>query len=308
MEPSVPPRIEDDRRVWRAFRYHSRTFSAAARLLPRPLRMPIATLYLFCRTVDDIADHSVVHAGPARALDQIHTLRRRLDATLDGRPPPARFLWRRLHRVHRRFDLYTDPLYELIDGAVWDLEGRPVESRRDLIDYANLVGGSIGAMMLPLLLEDRRRLEEAEAPARALGIAMQLTNIVRDVGEDYRHLGRVYLPAAWLRAYGLSPADLGRPALPDAYPALLEDVMTTAEDLYREGFAGIDLLPPAMRTGIRAAARMYREIHNEVRALGYDNLSTRAFVPAWRKGALVLRDGYERRKVRLARQRAQVPA
>lgn len=296
MPPTLPTSVDNDRRLWQAFRYHSRTFSMAARLLPADVRLPVATLYLFCRTVDTLADERVLEVGPEQALEEVAALRRKLDATLDGQPP-AGFLWQRLGQVHQQFALYPEALYELLDGACWDLEGRPVETRQDLIDYSNLVGGSVGAMMLPFLLDRRADFERAEAPARALGIAMQITNILRDVGEDRHDLGRLYLPRRRLRAYGLAPNAL---VAAERYPLLLEELMAEAEARYDEGLAGIGLLPWRMRVGIRAAARMYREILNEVRAAGYDNVRRRAVVPWWRKGALVLWDGYARRKAALS--------
>ncbi len=298
MALTLPTDLHSDRHVWEAFQYHSRTFSMAARLLPRGVRQPVATLYLFCRTVDNVADERVLDVGPERALDEVLQMRADLEATLTGRPP-AHFMWQRLARVHAAFDLTHAPLYELIDGAVWDLEGRPIETRSDLIDYSNLVGGSVGAMMLPFLLERRADFTRAEGPARALGIAMQITNIVRDVGEDRRRRGRLYLPRTMLRTHGLRSADLGGPGLPDGYPALLEAVMGLAEEQFEKGLAGINLLPARMRPGIRAAARMYREINNEVRARHYDSLTYRAYVPWWRKCMLVLRDAYTHRRDRL---------
>ena len=306
MSLPFPPQIKTDRHVWHAFQYHSRTFSLAARLLPRPVRRPIATLYLFCRTVDSIADDRVLEIGPDRALDELKTLQDHLDATLDGCPPDA-FMWQRLHQIHERFGLYTAPFYELIDGAVWDLEGRPVESRQDLIAYSNLVGGSIGAMVLPFLLQDRADLPRTEPAARSLGIAMQITNIVRDVGEDLRRLDRIYLPRTWLATYGLTPQDLCRPTPPEPYSLLMERVMEAAEGLFREGMTGIEMLPARMKTSIRTAARTYREILNEVRARGYDNFNHRAFVPFRRKCLRMVYDGYERRKARLRLASGAVP-
>lgn len=306
MPPPPPPRVENDLHLWQAFRHHSRTFSFAARLLPAEVRLPIATLYLFCRSVDTIADERVLEVGAACARAELAAMRDGLEATLRGRPPEG-FLWRRLADVHRRYELYPVPLYELIDGAAWDLDERPIRTRQDLIDYSNLVGGSIGAMMLPFLLDDRARLDDAEIPARALGIAMQITNIVRDVGEDRRVRDRCYLPLTWLADHSLTPADLDAATPPAAYPALLEEVMARAEALFESGLAGIGLLRPRMRPGIRAASRCYREILNEVRAHGYDNLSRRAVVPFRRKCLRVVADGYERRRARL-RQTARVPA
>ena len=291
---TLPATIENDAQVWQAFRYHSRTFSMAARLLPEPVQMPIATLYLFCRRVDSIADQSVLEVGATAALDELLALKDNLDATLAGRPPDQ-FMWQRLHEVHASFPLHKEPLYELIDGASWDLNDRPIQTQDDLIAYSNLVGGSIGAMMLPFLLERPDDRSRAEPAARALGIAMQITNILRDVGEDHRLLGRCYLPLEALSDYDLQMETLTTP-LPVSYAVLLESLMTRAEDLYDDGLAGIDMLPWRMQMGIRAAARMYREIMNEVRARGYDNLNHRAVVPGWRKSALIFFDFYNLRK------------
>jgi phytoene synthase len=295
---TLDTRADENEWIWESFRYHSRTFSLAARFLPRPVQLPVATLYLFCRRVDSIADQRVLEVGPDRALDEVKTVRDRLHATLAGRPPDDEVLWRRLAEVHEHYDLDRPPLEELIEGAVWDLEDRPIETMDDLIDYSNLVGGSVGAMMLPFLCDDPQygRLETA---ARQLGVAMQITNIVRDVGEDLDELNRIYLPSEWMRRHGVSPAALDDGERPSGYAALLEAVMREAERYYRRSYDGIAALPFRARIGIRAAARMYREILNEVRANGYDNLNRRAYVSFGRKMLLVAYDNYDWRKARL---------
>ena len=301
--PTLTTQADEDRWIWQSFRYHSRTFSLAARLLPRTVQMPVATLYLFCRKVDSIADQRVLEVGAAQALDEVHALKQCLDATLAGHPPDDSVLWRRLAGVHEAYTLDRGPLYELIEGAIWDLEDRPVESLDDLVDYSNLVGGSVGAMMLPFLVSEPSTRSDLEAPARSLGIAMQITNILRDVGEDWRRLGRVYLPLDWLCQHDLTPEDLDDASLPATYPSLLEATMEAAEVRYRSSVAGIDALPIQTRIGIRAAARMYREIMNEVRALDYNNINHRAYVSLGRKLWLVVHDDYARRKARLVARR-----
>lgn len=301
--PTLSSRADEDRWIWQSFYHHSRTFSLAARLLPRAVQMPIATLYLFCRRVDTIADQRVITVGADRALDEVHSLKDRLDATLAGCPPDDDVLWRRLAEVHATYSLDRGPLYELINGAIWDLEGRPVETFDDLVKYSNLVGGSVGAMMLPFLIADPAQRAALEPPARSLGIAMQITNILRDVGDDLRRLGRVYLPHNWLDRHTLTANDLIAPSLPDGYPSLLERTMETAETRYASSFSGIDALPFRVRIGIRSAARMYREIMNEVRALDYDNINHRAYVSLGRKLRLIVHDNYARRKARLLARR-----
>ena len=295
---SLDTRADEDEWIWESFRYHSRTFSLAAYFLPRSVQMSVATLYLYCRRVDSIADQRVLEVGRERALQEVKQVRDRLDETLAGRPPAETVLWRRLAEVHDQSALPRGPMYELIEGALWDLEGRPVVSKADLIEYSNLVGGSVGAMMLPFLADPERH-DALEPAARKLGIAMQITNIVRDVGEDIDELDRVYLPEHWLDEHDVSVAALRDAHIADGYPALLEAAMEAAEQRYIDSFEGVSALPFRSRHGIRAAARMYREIMNEVRANNYDNLGQRAYVSFRRKLFLLLYDGYKRRKRRL---------
>jgi len=289
--------LATDQQVWANFRHHSRTFSLATRLLPKPVRLPVAVVYAFCREVDTLADERVCEVGPERALEELAAMRNAFHATIAGNPPYGA-LWERLSDVHRRFELQATPFEELMEGARWDLEGRVVRTDNDLIAYSNLVGGSIGAMMLPFLVHDRSHIPQLDQPARDLGVAMQITNILRDVGEDRRCLQRCYLPADRLSAHGWTEHHL--PKEPDSrYHALVEDLAELAESRYIRGLDAIGELPLAVQTGIRAAARMYREILNEVRALGYDNLNRRAYVPLSRKLRVLLTDRYHARKERL---------
>jgi phytoene synthase len=296
---SLDTRTDEDEWIWESFRYHSRTFSLAAYLLPRSVQMSVATLYLYCRRVDSIADQRVLEVGRERALREVKQVRERLDSTLAGQPPSNTVLWDRLAEVNEHNSLPREPMYELIQGALWDLNGRPISSKEDLIDYSNLVGGSVGAMMLPFLAPSDQH-DALEYLARQLGIAMQITNIVRDVGEDIDELDRVYLPDDWLNAHDVSVDDLEAGQVSNGYPAIMERAMETAERFYTESFDGISSLPFRTRHGIRAAARMYREILNEVRANRYDNLSQRAYVSLRRKLFLLVYDGYERRKRQVA--------
>lgn len=305
--PPLPPagasRAQENRYLWRAFRHHSRTFSLATLLLPGRVRLPVATLYLYCRTVDQIADERVLAVGTEGALRELAAAREALTAALAGRPSDG-LLWRRLAEVHARFGLLEAPLYELLDGAEWDLHGRPIHDATDLLAYSELVAGSVGAMMLPFLVADRADIPALEAPARALGKAMQVTNVLRDVGEDLKHLDRLYLPQALLDTYGVTRAELlhvsrnGR-APSEEYVTLVETVMERAEALFEEAEPGIRRLPLRARLGIEAAARMYREILNEIRAAGYDNLRRRSYVVLPRKLRLIAQDDYTRRKARL---------
>ena len=297
-EPPVGAgRRAEDRYLRRAFWHHSRTFSFATRLLPRPVRLPVATVYLYCRTVDTLADARVHEIGADEARRELGVMGDRLDATFAGRPPAEgrnALLWRRLAEVHQTFGLLPHAFHELLDGARWDLDGRPVTTDGDLLAYSNLVAGSVGAMVLPFLVRHRSDIAALEAPARALGNAMQITNILRDVGEDWRELGRSYLPDAALDGLDLAALTADGPSA--LYAERVESLMARAEALYDTGLPAADRLLPGVQLGVRAAGRMYREILNVVRANGYDNLSRRAVVPLRRKLGLLARDDYARRR------------
>ena len=296
-------RREQDRLLRRTFREHSRTFSLASRLLPRAARLPTAAVYLYCRTVDEVADERLYAVGPERAAADLDALAADLDETLAGRPPDL-LMWRRLAAAHEQFDLDPRPFHELLDGARWDVSGRPIRTDADLLAYSECVAGSVGAMMLPLLMPASRERAELVARARALGDAMQITNILRDVGED-RGIGRCYLPRETMARFGVALADLDRGAVTPAYAGLWEHLAGQAEALYDAAAPGIRALPRRSRAGVQAAARMYREILNEVRASGYDNLTRRGVVPLQRKLRLAVHDDYRRRRDRLTQRKTR---
>ncbi len=311
LPPGTTPLPGDDGAVWADFRKHSRTFSLAARLLPREVQQPVATLYLFCRAVDTVADERPALIGVEAARRELDGLRGDLDGALAGRPRTGDAFWRRFADVHARFRLDARPLHELIDGARWDLDGRGIADEADFLRYCDLVGGTVGAMMLPFLADDGADTPDARAAldrdARSLGIAMQITNILRDVGEDARERGRSYLPETLLARHGLSSGEraAGLPTVPSAaYVAVCEALMEEAEARFERGMEAVSQLSPRVQGAIRAAARCYREILNEVRASGYDNLTRRAVVPLRRKLWLVAADDYADRRRALAAARA----
>src|SRR5690606_40966664 len=117
----------------------------AARLRPRNGRLPVATLFLYCRTGDRIAGEHVLAVGPDRARAALDRARRRLDDALDGRPADD-LLWRRLAEVHGTYGLPPPPLHQLLDGAGWDLDGRAIETNGDLHAYADLVAWGVGGV------------------------------------------------------------------------------------------------------------------------------------------------------------------
>ena len=173
-------------------RHGSRTFLAAARLLPPKVRDAACSLYAFCREADDEID---LGSDPAQAHSRLAA---RLACIYDGRPGPSP-ADRALARVVAQYGIPRELPQALLEGFAWDASGRQCETESDLFAYASRVAGSVGVMMALLM---GCRAPAVLARAADLGIAMQLTNVARDVGEDAR-AGRLYLPRRWLRAAAL---------------------------------------------------------------------------------------------------------
>ena len=276
LSPDADPRA--DLAACRAtLRHGSRTFLAASFLLPPMVRDAACSLYAFCRQADDEID---LGGDPAQAHAR---LTERLACLYAGQPRPSP-VDRALARVVAHYGIPRDLPQALLEGFAWDASGRQYESESDLIAYASRVAGSVGVMMALLM---RRRAPHILARAADLGIAMQLTNVARDVGEDAR-AGRLYLPRQWLRAAGVDPdAWLMRPVFDTAIGSVVARVLATADVLYRRADVGIAQLPPGCRPGVNAARTLYSAIGREVERRGLDSVSSRAVVPPARKLALL---------------------
>ena len=260
-------------------RVGSKSFHAAALLLPRRVRQPATALYAFCRLADDAVDQA---RDPREGLA---LMRARLDAAYAGAPldHPADRAFAAVVRGHRIPRALPEALLE---GFAWDAEGRRYADLGALHAYAARVAGTVGAMMTLLM---GVRSHAALARATDLGAAMQLTNIARDVGEDAR-AGRLYLPLDWLAEAGVpAEAFLARPAFSPAVGMVVARLLAEARRLYARAEPGIALLPRDCRPAIRAARRIYAEIGAEVARNGFDSVSQRAVVSAARKLALVAR-------------------
>jgi phytoene synthase len=168
----------------------------------------------------------------------------------------------------------------LLEGFEWDLEGRRYDDGEQLNAYASRVAGAVGEMMAHLM---KARSADALASASDLGIAMQLTNIARDVGQDAR-AGRLYLPTSWLRQVGIEPDDwLRSPVFSPQIRQVIERLLDVADTLYARADVGIQLLPKDCRPAIAAARHLYAEIGHQLLREGCDSVSRRTVVSATRK-------------------------
>ncbi|MGG5819185.1 phytoene/squalene synthase family protein [Falsiroseomonas sp. HW251] len=279
MPPATAETVQADLAACRAMLAGgSKSFAAAAKLLPRRVAEPATALYAFCRVADDLIDEG---GGAARLAE----LRVRLEGIYAGRPH-GHVADRAFARVVSRFAIPRALPEALLEGLAWDTEGRQCPDEAALEDYAARVAAAVGAIMT-LLMGCR----DSQALARAcdLGVAMQLTNIARDVGEDARN-GRLYLPHDWLREEGIAPAAfLAAPAFTPALGRVVARLLRRADALYRRSEAGIARLPRDCRPGIAAARFVYAAIGRQVERQGLDSVSRRAVVPAHRKLRLMAR-------------------
>lgn len=237
---------------------HARTFWLAARLLPAAVRDDVILLYLVCRTVDDLVDEGDPRA-PAR-LEELRTWA----AGGAARGKEERIL-EHLRERHPTFPV--DAVSDFCAGQEQDLGAVAFLTEADLDLYAYRVAGTVGRMMAAVLGATE---PEADRAARALGIALQRTNVLRDIEED-RARGRVYLPRESLEIAGGDPAMQVRIEI------------AIAQHWYERGLAGVPYLRQGARV-VRGAAEMYRAILSEVeRSLAKPGLSGRAVVPTRRK-------------------------
>ena len=181
-----------------AIRHGSLSFHAASKLLPTKVRDPALALYAFCRLADDEVDEGDHQAGAVLRLQE------RLDAAYAGKPHNAPED-RAFAAIIEEFDMPRALPDALLEGLAWDAAERKYDSLSSVRDYSARVASAVGAMMCVLM---RVRNPDALARACDLGVAMQLTNIARDVGEDAR-MGRIYLPLDWLTEAGIDPVHFG---------------------------------------------------------------------------------------------------
>ncbi len=249
-----------------AIRTGSLSFHAASKLLPRSVRDPALALYAFCRLADDEVDE-----GDEKA-SAVLTLRDRLDLAYAGTPRNAPED-RAFAAIIEEFDMPRALPEALLEGLAWDATGRRYDTLSGVRDYSARVAAAVGAMMCVLM-----RVRDADALARAcdLGVAMQLTNIARDVGEDAR-AGRLFLPTDWMEEAGIDPENFLREPLPtEDIRRMIARLLAEADRLYLRSQAGIAALPRSARMGIWAARLIYAGIGTQVRRQGCDSITMRA--------------------------------
>jgi phytoene synthase len=278
-------------------------FYYAFLVLPRPRRHALYALYAFCRTVDDIADLGQEQGRDIAALRaQLDGWRADVARCYEAGPPPRHPIAQRLAEAVRAFAIPREALLAIIDGVAMDLDGVTYETADDLYPYCYRVASAVGLAAIEIFGYTDPR---ARDYAVNLGIALQLTNILRDVGADAR-TGRVYLPQADLRAHGVTADDLRAGRYSPGFVAMMEGAAQRARRFYR---AAADACPAAdARTLVSAEimGRIYHALLLEIEARRFQVFGERISLPARRKLGIMLRCWVGARFARAPRPRGAV--
>lgn len=254
---------------------HGRTFHFAARFLSPKFRQPVVTLYAFFRTLDDLVDQPT----DGRCIKDI---REELDVWKHWFargyffPAPQEPLGTNLAAVLAEYPVPTEIFLDFLDGMASDLEPQVIHTFSEMHRYCSRVAGTVGKALAYVLGVDSA---QALVAAENLGIGMQLTNILRDVGGDLA-VGRIYLPQEDLIHFGCSQAHLlqlykERRGADESFRALMGYQVARAYRYYMQGLSGIWLLPVDCRLAFLVAGRLYRQILAAIEHKDYDVLRSR---------------------------------
>jgi len=250
---------------------HSKSFHMASALLPLDKRRAARALYAFCRTTDDIVDEpGGDHAGRLAAWRT---------RALMADPPQGDLVAIAWTHARLQFGIPMRYAEQLIEGVARDLSTRRYRTFDELASYSYGVASTVGLMSMHIIGFS----SQAAIPyAIKLGVALQLTNILRDVAEDWQK-SRLYLPEEELEAFGLSEADVADKRLTPQWREFMRFQVERNRRLYDEAMPGIGLLHSDGRFAIAAAADLYRAILTEIERRQYDVFSGRATVSRWGK-------------------------
>jgi len=251
-------------------RRYAKTFYFASHALPPEKRLASYALYSFCRYVDNIADET---ADKESARMHLAEIRRSLEGIFV--PDQTASRWAALQQTVRLYGIRKEYFLDLLDGVEMDLTDIRFETFRELHRYCYHVASVVGLMMTRILQPDSA---VALPYAKDLGTAMQLTNILRDIGEDLAS-GRVYLPRQEMHEWGISVQDLQKREVTPAFRSFMRLQISRAREFYALAEPGIALLPDdGSRYSVRLMSALYRRILNAIEANDYDVFSQRAHV------------------------------
>lgn len=275
MSPSFRRHKEDFAYCEQVIRKHSRSFYAAFSTLPKEKAMSVYAIYAFCRKADDVVDEK-------SDLEALRHLRKELELFEKGEEINHP-VWRALRVVFEHYPMDISPFYDMLTGQEADLNFRQPETQEDLEEYCYYVAGTVGLMLLPLLTD---RPEDFQEEAVALGTAMQITNVLRDVGEDLEN-NRIYLPKDVMAARGYTHDMLEQKALNANFIEVWEFEAQIAENYYDKSLSLVYNMNKEAKKPLLLALLFYKEILNVIRSNDYQCFEQRNVVDKRKKVKLL---------------------
>ncbi len=258
------------------FKLHAKSFYFASRYLEREERRAIASLYAFCRLADDFADEiDLPKDALERELDVLADITNRMaDGEVFDHP-----IFRAFGDTMVRYNIPVRYLHELIEGVRMDVNLTEVKTVKELDTYCYHVASTVGILMCYVW-----GATDSETLARAadLGHALQLTNILRDIAEDYEN-GRIYLPLETREIFRVDRSDFEKKTVSPDFKSLIQHEIARARSIYAKADVGTRDLPPAGAFTVKVAGRVYGEIMAEIEKMDYQVWKKRAVVPKWKK-------------------------
>jgi phytoene synthase len=284
----------NDEQVARGRQIHRRTgdtFYYATRLLPARVREDVYVLYGFFRVADEVVDGEGFETAAAQR-ERLESMRE----AAQGRVPAEDPVVAAFAELRGERNIASAEVDVFVDAMLADVDTDRYATYDDLATYVRGSAAAVGHMLAAVFGTDDR--EAARPHAAALGEALQLTNFLRDVREDYHDLGRIYLPQSTLAEYGVREADFQGRNTPTRLRDAVRRELHRAEDRYRTGVAGIEYLPADVQFPVLLAATLYAEHHRIIRRADFDVLGTDTSLSTARKLAVVARTYWHWRRVR----------
>lgn len=251
---------------------YSKSFYYAFSTLPKEKANAVYAIYAFCRMADNSVDENRTAGAQLDALNNLtHELNQFAQQAELDRP-----IWRALRDVFNRYDMDIQPFFDQLKGQRMDIHFSSPSTFSELENYSVYVAGSVGKMLLPIISTNADEIMTTSAVN--LGIAMQITNILRDIGEDYISKGRIYLPVSEMQAFGYSEYELSEGIINNNFIRLWESLAQQSESLYADFIRSSEGFDEDSKFAVLTSARVYREILNSVRKNKYDCFRKKNYV------------------------------
>ncbi len=251
---------------------HSKSFYYAFSTLPKEKANAVYAIYAFCRKADNSVDENNTAAKQISGLNQL-TDELELFAKNEELDLP---IWRALRDVFNRYDMDIQPFFDQLKGQRMDIDFISPATYSELEEYSSYVAGSVGKMLLPIIASGTDH--DLSRSAVNLGIAMQITNILRDIGEDYISKNRIYIPLSKMDKFGYTERELSEGLITDDFIELWESLAKKAEVLYEDFIISSSEFDEDSKFAVVTSARVYRGILNSVRKNDYDCFRKKNYV------------------------------